>query len=557
MQVETNAGRVIVVYERVSSDRQDISRQETQRERAAFAYPDREIVVIQDDGVSAYKISIFERRGGKELCDLIECGRVEAIFADAQDRLSRGRQSEWWNFADLCEQNATRIFIDGRELRFGDEGDEMKSALDAMIARRESREKGHRVKGGKRRSVERGRRNGGPRPFGYKHARSVVDDVVTSSLEIVPAEAEALRTMFIEYARGKSQADIARDLNDAGIRTVRGTTWTQSAVARMLRNPLYRGMVRYEKELFRGRYHEAIVSDELWYEVEALRAAATRHGSHAGGRPPKGSHLLTGGLLRCACGGAMRARTEQKGYGTWEAYLCDGRHSGRTHCTLPAQPRDEIDNAVWAYFEDAGLDVDAMVREGAERRSLELTDLASRVAEAERELAKATEQTERVEADYLAGTLSASRYERLIGRCESEYDAAVSALELLRNRRHEVEVASTVADADAETRHELQAIREALAGLVTGAADLSAARRALGRLFESFTLHRYGDEPVAEIIDADLAAADWYIVPKLRTDAILSPLVIGCDAGGEPVVEQEQRLARVPVDARKQRASQR
>jgi hypothetical protein len=43
-----------------------------------------------------------------------------------------------------------------------------------------------------------------------------------------------------------------------------------------------------------------------------------------------------------------------------------------------------------------------------------------------------------------------------------------------------------------ETLAALQAIREALAGLVTGAAGLDVARRALRRVFESFTLHRYG-----------------------------------------------------------------
>jgi hypothetical protein len=77
-----------------------------------------------------------------------------------------------------------------------------------------------------------------------------------------------------------------------------------------------------------------------------------------------------------------------------------------------------------------------------------------------------------------------------------------------------------------ETLAALQAIREALAGLVTGAAGLDVARRALRRVFESFTLHRYGPASAA-ILDADLAAGDWYIVPTVRADAILSPLVIG------------------------------
>jgi hypothetical protein len=46
---------------------------------------------------------------------------------------------------------------------------------------------------------------------------------------------------------------------------------------------------------------------------------------------------------------------------------------------------------------------------------------------------------------------------------------------------------ATLRDAEAETLAALQAIREALAGFVTGAADIDAARSALQRVFESFT----------------------------------------------------------------------
>jgi predicted site-specific integrase-resolvase len=63
--------RIIVVYERVSTDRQDLSRQAVQRERAAADYPNAEPRVIQDDGVSAYKVPIFERPGELELAGLV------------------------------------------------------------------------------------------------------------------------------------------------------------------------------------------------------------------------------------------------------------------------------------------------------------------------------------------------------------------------------------------------------------------------------------------------------------------------------------------------------
>lgn len=353
--------------------------------------------------------------------------------------------------------------------------------------------------------------------------------------------------MFEDCVRGKSQATIARELNAAAVRTVRGAAWSQSRVGQTLRNPLYRGMVRYGADLFAGR-HEAIISDELWHQVDALRKETVRQGKHAGGRPVKGNHLLTGGLLRCSCGAAMRARTQEKTYGTWQAYLCNGRHSGSTNCTMPALSRDEIDRAVWHYFETVGLDYDAMVREDEERRSLRLTEIAAQVHAAEAELRRAEERLERVRRDYLDRKLAPEHWRDFFAQLGPERDAAAAALEQLCAQTETTRNEATLRDAEAETLTALQAIREALAGFVTGAADLDAARLALRRVFESFTLHRYAETPT-DVLDADLAAGDWYIVPTVRADAILAPLVIGHDDRDEPTVEQAQELRRVPVSS--------
>jgi hypothetical protein len=353
--------------------------------------------------------------------------------------------------------------------------------------------------------------------------------------------------MFEDYARGKSQATIARELNAAGIGTMRGAAWSQSVVGQTLRNPLYRGMVRYGADLFDGR-HQRIVSDDLWGEVERLRAAAVRHGRRAGGRPPKGSHLLTGSLLRCSCGAAMRARTQLKSYGTWEAYLCNGRHSGRTNCKMPALSREEVDRAVWHYFETVGLDYEAMVREDEERRSLRLAEVGAQAEAARAELRRAEERLERVRRDYLEGRLSAEHWGEFVAELEPEREAASAALDQLRTQDEATRNEATLRDAEEEALAALQSIREALAGLVTGAADVDAARRALRRVFESFVLHRY-DDASAKVLDADLAAGDWYIVPTVRADAILSPLVIGRDDHDEPTVEQAMELRRVPVSS--------
>jgi hypothetical protein len=240
----------------------------------------------------------------------------------------------------------------------------------------------------------------------------------------------------------------------------------------------------------------------------------------------------------------MRARTEKKGYGLWEAYICDGRHSGATTCTIKAIGREDIDRAVWSYFENVALDWEAMVREDEERRSLQLAEIARQIGEASGELNRADERLRRVRRDYLDARLEVAQMNEFVAELRPERDAAAAALDRLRARAAELETEEVLRDAEAETRAALQAIRETLAGLVTGAADLDAARRAVTRVFESFTLHQY--EP-GSVIEGDLALGDWFIVPTVRADALLSPLVIGTDEHEEATIEQAQEVRRVPL----------
>jgi hypothetical protein len=215
---------------------------------------------------------------------------------------------------------------------------------------------------------------------------------------------------------------------------------------------------------------------------------------------------------------------------------------------MPAISRDEIDQAGWHYFETVGLDYDAMVREDEERRSLRLARIAARIDVAETELRRAEERVERARSDYLDGKLSPEQWQDSFAQFAPERDAGAAALEQLHTQAEATQSETTLRDAEAETLAALKSIREILAGRVTGATDLAAARQALRRVFQSFTLHRYPDAPVG-ILDADLAAGDWYIVPTVRADAILAPLVIGYDDCDEPIVEQAQELRRVPISS--------
>lgn len=207
--------RLVVVYLRVSSDKQDLDRQRAQIERAKSDNHDAEILVLEDDGVSAFKNSIFDRPESGKLCRLIEEGKVAKVYTDAQDRLSRGDELEWVTFRALAASHNTALIIDGRELR-SDLGGRLEGFLNALRAHGESEDKSHRVSTAKAAQARRGLWHHGPLPPGPRRE----DDGTITKTRDLGAIIEAFRRFADQNA---SYPQLRTFLTDAlGEATFRG-----------------------------------------------------------------------------------------------------------------------------------------------------------------------------------------------------------------------------------------------------------------------------------------------------------------------------------------------
>lgn len=146
--------------------------------------------------------------------------------------------------------------------------------------------------------AHRGLPSGGWMPYGYRRERN--------GYRIVSREAEIVRGIFEAYAAGESMTAIARRLNAQGVPSPKNVLWSKPTVRKFLDNHHYAALLTHDGELLAGAW-PAVVSSELWTEVQQRRLSVSNRGVHA----PTGLYLLSG-LIRCGvCGSTLHHRTKQ------------------------------------------------------------------------------------------------------------------------------------------------------------------------------------------------------------------------------------------------------
>lgn len=167
--------------------------------------------------------------------------------------------------------------------------------------------------------ANKGERNGGRAPFGYKLKDGI--------LEIDEKEAKIIQEMFRLYTSGKGIRSIVLYLQQFDINKDIRT------ISRWLENPVYSGKLRWgnrskmETILYDNTAHTAIIDEETFEKAQQLRNTRAKEGKKAT------SPFHFSGVLRCArCGGPLSG-WHRKAKGT-KHYLCINKKNKGT-CDLP------------------------------------------------------------------------------------------------------------------------------------------------------------------------------------------------------------------------------
>ena len=218
-------------------------------------------------------------------------------------------------------------------------------------------------------------------PYAYKRAWITEGKRKCPTLEVIEDEAVVVKMIFNMYVNDDmGYVNIARTLDDLGIKPPKGEYWSPNSVREILSNITYVGKVWWyrrktvrvvedsEVKKTRPRFspdeclvydgkHEAIISEELFQAAQEKKGRNHRAKATTKVRNP------LAGLIYCRCGRAMSYRTNTKDGVQRNAprILCDDQ----VHCGTGSCLYDELIELVCDILEKSIADFELKMNEEA------------------------------------------------------------------------------------------------------------------------------------------------------------------------------------------------
>lgn len=302
--------------------------------------------VFEDAGFSGKNTA---RPAYQEMMNRTRKGEFSHILVWKIDRISRNLL----DFAEMyTELKQLRVAFVSKNERF-DTSTPMGEAMLKIIlvfAELERNMTSMRVSAVMKDRAKQGEWNGANIPFGYDWDAEKKYPVPN------PAEAPIVRKMFEAYVEKKSIRKVTQVLVTLGAKTKRGGKWDYATILQMLKNPFYKGTLRYNyKEAARGKVkpesewilkennHEAMVSPELWQRCNDILASNRNFKGDTGKRNKQQEGHIFAGLLKCSlCGHPLRSHIMLRKNGNNPSYYeCHRRYQFIDPCKSKGNVKDE------------------------------------------------------------------------------------------------------------------------------------------------------------------------------------------------------------------------
>lgn len=399
------------IYVRQSVDRTDSISTESQVEFCKKEVTGKSYKVYTDKGYSGKNT---ERPAFQELLRDIKAGKVNRVIVYRLDRISRSVL----DFAGLIEvfQKSRVDFVSTME-KF-DTGSPIGKAMLMIVmifAQLERETIQQRVIDAYSSRSKRGFYMGGRVPFGFELKETVIDGIRTKMYEPIEEEAETVRLIYSLYSKPQASfGDIARYLEEHGIRKRDGKLFNRSRLRDVIINPVY---VKADYKLYdffksqgtnianlpedfigtNGAYlysgdnhkrktvslightlviapHKGLVDSEIWIKC---RSKCLNNQSVA--RPVKAKATWLAGKIKCAhCGYALTAKIYKcKRKSDNRYYLCTNKYNAGG-CSFGSLNADAVDKIVFEEMKKKLADFETLSGQRQDGCSLQIVKLKNR-----------------------------------------------------------------------------------------------------------------------------------------------------------------------------------
>ncbi|MCU1685430.1 MAG: recombinase family protein [Amycolatopsis sp.] len=291
-------------------------------------------------------------------------------------------------------------------------------------------------------------------PIGYLNKRRFEGVADIRWVEVDPERSPLIRWAFEEYASGNwSLATLRLELIDKGLTNFAGKPISINGLYKILTNAYYTGTVPFQGAYYEGT-HEPLVDLQTWLLVQQTLEAH----NFAGEKEFLHSHYLKGSIWCGNCGSRLIfSRNKGKG-GTYDYFVCIGRHRKRNDCTRRALAVKRVEVGVeefYLQFEVPAEQLESIQQSVGEEFARIQAVAETDMARSRRRLVQAQDQRQKLLTAHYEGAIpqdmlktEMTRLTADVGSAERELSvASASVVELESQLGRALEIAGQCADA--------------------------------------------------------------------------------------------------------------
>ncbi len=300
-----------VIYARYSSDKQSEQSIEGQL-RVCHDYAERNNYAIVGEYIDRALTGTTDKR--PEFLRMIEDSKkrtFDYVIVYQLDRFARNRYDSAIYKSKLAKNNV-RVISAQENISDDASGVLMESVLEGM-AEYYSKELSQKTKRGMKESILKGNWTGGYIPYGY--------NIVDHKFVINENEAIIIRKIFDQYIGNMKMKDIAKELNEMGIKNKLNKPFASSYISRILQNKKYIGEL--------SKTYQSEVKSPKIIDIETFETANEKitRNLHKGGRFNADELYYLSNKTICGyCGKSIISECGVSGNGNmYRYYKCSNR----------------------------------------------------------------------------------------------------------------------------------------------------------------------------------------------------------------------------------------